>query len=122
MRGDLMPTYQSARTSDFTISSNIAQWNLNDLYLYSPQAKDTLTFVNHKIFFNPPDNTIPESAITTDIFNDETYQTWLYKTPTPIAFEASVSDSTIVLDTILNNLVYEGQAFILKAIKRVWLI
>ena len=90
-------TFSSAATSEFSISSDIGNWLANQWYLYPPQAKDTTSFINHKVFFNPPDPEMPESARTTNVFSNETFQTWLYKAPIPLVFEVERID-TILLE------------------------
>lgn len=46
-------------------------------YLYEPQARDTMEFINNKIFINPPSDDLPTAALVTDIFRKDTYTTWL---------------------------------------------
>ncbi|MFK7983625.1 MAG: hypothetical protein AB8G86_26850, partial [Saprospiraceae bacterium] len=99
VRGDFMPSYQSINTADFSINANVSTWNENELYLFPPQAKDTLAFVNHKIFFNPPDLALPKTTLVTDIFSNQSCQTWLLNTPLQLTFNAAGIDSTITLDS-----------------------
>ena len=87
--GNQLPAYQSANTTDFTIDANIDTWVNDELYLYPPQARDTFSLINHKLFFNPPDGDMPTSALNTDIFTNETYETWLFNAISPVIFGAS---------------------------------
>ncbi len=84
--GNQKPTYQSARQADITTSTDIANWQANERYLYPPQAPDQATFITHKLFFNPPDASMPSSALVTEIFSTTTHTTWLYTAPRPITF------------------------------------
>ncbi len=80
--GTLTPTYSSHSEADFIRSADVSTWVPGLLYLYEPQAKDYGDqIVNNKIFFNPPDPTMPATALVTDIYRNETYTTWLFTQP-----------------------------------------
>lgn len=76
--GTRSPIYKSKDESSFTRSSTPATWDPNGLYLYEPQAQDYLGLVNNKVFFNIPDSTMPAKAKVTDVFRENTHETWLY--------------------------------------------
>jgi hypothetical protein len=79
--GDQNPTYKSKIDHDsvYMRSNDPNSWLPDKLYLYEPQAEDFGPLVNNKIFFTLPDTTMPDSALVTDIFRNNTYNTWLYK-------------------------------------------
>lgn len=72
-----MPTYRSFQQQNYTRSDSPADWTVGDFYLYEPQAEDEGMFINNKIFFSPPNPDLPATAVTTDIFRNNTYSTWL---------------------------------------------
>ncbi|RMG77004.1 MAG: hypothetical protein D6714_20430, partial [Bacteroidetes bacterium] len=76
--GDLKPIYKSKNESEFRRDADPASWSPDSLYLYEPQAEDFGPLVNNKIFFNPPASDMPSTAMNTDIFRNNTHQTWLY--------------------------------------------
>ncbi|GEM_PF-1814933 len=78
----LQPTYASHSEANYIRSADVPSWLAGMLYLYEPQAKDYGDqIINNKIFFNPPDTTMPATAMVTDIYRNETYTTWLYSPP-----------------------------------------
>ena len=81
LTSDGQPSYSSQSFENIARTNNFDDWLPNTFYLYEPQAEDVGSFVNNKIFFNPPDPNMPSSALTTDIFRQNTYVTWLYTTP-----------------------------------------
>ncbi len=74
------PIYQSRAENTFIRSAADPSTWIDSIYLYEPQAKDIGNLVNNKIFFNPPDTTMPATATVTDVFRSETYTTWLNPT------------------------------------------
>ncbi len=78
VNGNQQPTYSSLADSSYTRSANPTEWESNQNYLYDPQAKDIGSLINNKIFFNPPDETMPTKAMVTDIFNQDSHTTWLF--------------------------------------------
>ncbi|RME55978.1 MAG: hypothetical protein D6790_15390, partial [Caldilineae bacterium] len=80
--GTLQPTYSSHPEADFIRSADPDTWLPGMLYLYEPQARDYGDqIVNNKVFFNPPDPTMPATALVTDIYRNDTHTTWLYNQP-----------------------------------------
>ena len=75
------PIYKSLKQIDYKRSSDITNLTGSPNFLYDPQAKDDDLFINNKVFFNMPDNSMPSEALMTDIFNKETYETWLITPP-----------------------------------------
>jgi len=76
------PCYCAAFDTSYIRSSDPSQWNnTSKLYYYEPQAKDIGNLINNKIFINIPDPAMPATALVTDIFRNEMYQTWLYHIP-----------------------------------------
>jgi large repetitive protein len=73
------PAYRSAFDSEVIIdlTGDISNWAPGSVYLYRPQSKDAGLLVNNKLFFNIPNPDLPGTAAVTDVFNDETYTTWL---------------------------------------------
>jgi len=98
---NLQPIYQSQPRAMVVQSEDPTSWTPGSYYLYEPQADDydNGLIVNNKIFFNPPDKGLPESALVTDVFSDHTYNTWLRINPLTYLseitnFELSASDSS----------------------------
>ncbi len=84
-KGDgVIPSYRSYDLADVVTSPSPEQWSPDSVYLYRPQARDSGYIVNHKIFFNSPDNTMPELAKVTDIFTNTTYIGWLNRAPSSV--------------------------------------
>jgi len=107
------PTYQSANQNDIEIQEDgdVTTWN-SDLNLYQPQAEDFEIFKNNKIFFNIPNADLPEEAMTTDIFRNNTHTTWLLIDPLFTEFEVSGVSVTGVNengDTCLTAAIETGQ-------------
>lgn len=75
---DGSPCYQSAEQSDYNRSGSTNEWTVGNKYLYEPQAEDEGSLINNKIFFNPPDPTMPATAMVTDMLTFNTHTTWLY--------------------------------------------
>ena len=91
--------YKSKAKTSYTRSATPATWNPDSLYLYEPQAQDLGNLVNNKIFFNLPDTTMPAVATVTDIYRQNTHQTWLNNSLQVLLlldfqFQAAVSDGT----------------------------
>lgn len=78
VESDFTPIYESKQEIDFTRSDDVSTWVNGEFYLFEPQAEDVGPLVNHKIFFNPPDENMPSVVNTTDIFRDNQHSTWLY--------------------------------------------
>jgi len=79
VRGDLTATNQSFDRADYERSADISTWEEGLNYLYHPQAEDFGLLSNNKIFFNPPDSNMPNTATVTDIVNgNNTHTTWLF--------------------------------------------
>lgn len=80
------PTYNSQQRSAVTRSDDPSSWVPGQVYLYEPQTSDSDdgVFVNNKIFFNPPDPSMPAMAETTDIFRSKTYTGWLFNEPSEL--------------------------------------
>ncbi len=72
----LEPVYQSRDKNSFIRNHLPATW-VDSVYLYEPQARDFGNLVNNKIFFNLPDTAMPSLAKVTDIFRNDSHQTWL---------------------------------------------
>ncbi len=79
-------TYRSMNRSDVIRSADPAGWQPGSHFQYEPQAADlpALGIRNHKLFFNPPDTLMPETAQVTDIFRNHTHETWLFTLPSPL--------------------------------------
>ena len=77
------PSYKSLDRNSVVRSDNPAAWVSDSMYYFEPQAQDSPdgTLINNKVFFNPPDPTMPATAIVTDIFRNNTYTTWLLVEP-----------------------------------------
>jgi gliding motility-associated-like protein len=71
------PTYKSVANTTFKRTANINDMVPGNQYYYEPQARDTLGFVNNKIFLSEPAKDLPKTAKTTDIFRKDTHTTWL---------------------------------------------
>ena len=106
--GDGQPTYQSTSQIDLRISGDIATWEATQKYLYPPQAKDTLNLINYKIFFNPPDPFMPSAALVTEIFGQNTHNTWLYREPEPVIFDAFDISRKFLVDCAEDNYVLDS--------------
>ncbi|MEY3051287.1 MAG: hypothetical protein RLY31_1072 [Bacteroidota bacterium] len=78
------PIYQSKPRDAFVRSDDVATWQPGGTYLYEPQAADEGPLINNKIFFNIPDPDMPLLAPVTDIYRNNTHQTWLYRTIEPL--------------------------------------
>ncbi len=76
------PLYKSLKQIDYIKSPDPNTWQTGKNYLYAPQARDKESFINNKIFFNLPDPDMPASAMVTDVFQNDTYISWLFKQPT----------------------------------------
>ena len=83
--GEMEPTYTSHHRNDVTRSDDPSSWVPGQIYYYEPQAEDYApgNLINNKIFFNEPDTLMPATALTTDIFRNNTHTTWLFKMPAP---------------------------------------
>ena len=73
--GNGTPIYKSKPESEFTRTILPAG---PGNYLYEPQAEDLGNIKNNKIFFNEPDTLMPNTALVTDIFRNNTHETWLF--------------------------------------------
>ncbi len=78
------PIYRSKPRNAFVRSDDIASWQPNGTYLYEPQAADAGPLINNKIFFNPPDPDMPALAPVTDIYRQNSHETWLFRTIEPL--------------------------------------
>lgn len=80
------PTYKSLKRDDVTRSADPLSWVLGDGSYYEPQAEDYLpaNLINNKIFFNEPDQTMPATAKVTDVFRNNTHETWLFTLPSSV--------------------------------------
>ncbi len=79
--GDGNPIYKSWHEPDYTRTAvDPSTWDTTQVYLWEPQARDTGTLINNKVFFNMPDTLdFPSFATVTDVFkNTGTHDTWLY--------------------------------------------
>jgi len=85
----LKPAYASKATTDYTVSSDLNTWTAGNNYLYDPQGQDEESISNLKIFFNTPDATMPSSALTSNPFTSESYDTWLTETPGSDPFDVT---------------------------------
>ncbi len=83
--GNMDPTYASHHRDNVTRSADPSTWVPGEIYYYEPQAEDYEpgNMINNKIFFNKPDTLMPATALTTDIFRNNTHTTWLFKLPSP---------------------------------------
>jgi len=71
------PLYKSLANANYKRTANLSEMVAGGNYLYEPQARDTMEFINNKIFINPPSDDLPTTALVTDIFRNDTYSTWL---------------------------------------------
>ena len=71
------PIYASKSTSDYTVSNDPSSWNSGDYFIYDPQSNDFGSLITYKIFFNSPDPTMPSEGMTTNVYTNSTYTTWL---------------------------------------------
>lgn len=76
------PSYKSLNRDDVTRSANPLSWVLVSIIITS-HSEDYLSanIVNNKIFFNEPDQTMPATALVTDVFRNNTHTTWLFTMP-----------------------------------------
>ncbi|MBK9014118.1 MAG: gliding motility-associated C-terminal domain-containing protein [Saprospiraceae bacterium] len=86
VNGSGEPTYNSHQRADVSRSDNPLAWVLGQNYYYEPQAADYApnNLINNKIFLNEPDQTMPETAMVTDIFRSNTHTTWLFHMPSSV--------------------------------------
>ncbi len=77
--GKRRPIYKSLSEDDFNRSSTPSTWHPDSIYLYEPQARDNGSLINNKIFFNPPDPSMPANAPVFDLKSMGTFTTWLYR-------------------------------------------
>ena len=84
LMNDLQPVYNSQERQMIVRSDQPSTWTPGNYYLYEPQAEDYNggQIINNKIFFNPPDPNMPGTAMTTDVFRNNSHTTWLYAEPT----------------------------------------
>ncbi len=114
LRDDLQPVYTSQPRNMIVQSDDPTTWMPGSYYLYEPQAEDYDggVIVNNKIFFNPPDKNLPPAALTTDIFGENTHNTWLRINPLTNTveitnFQLLATDTSGVLCT--NGFIQAGQ-------------
>jgi hypothetical protein len=64
------PVYKSLLETAFTRSADPSTWVDGNIYYYEPQAADNsdIGLINNKIFLNPPDPTLPATAMVVDIY------------------------------------------------------
>ncbi len=72
---DNKPTYQSNTQDAVTRTLDVGVGG--EFFIYEPQAQDEGLMINNKLFFNIPNEDLPEEAMTTDIFRGNTHMTWL---------------------------------------------
>jgi gliding motility-associated-like protein len=84
INGQKQPIYKSLPNSNYTRTAKVSDIQGNGNFYYEPQARDTLSFVNNKVFINPPSPDLPARANVTDIFRNDPHNTWLL-TPEPTA-------------------------------------
>nr|MCU0349069.1 hypothetical protein [Saprospiraceae bacterium] len=86
-----VPTYASHTRDGVVRSADPLAWVLGEKYYYEPQAADypSKNLINNKIFFSRPDKSMPTSALTTDIFRNNTHTTWLLNVPSSLEPELS---------------------------------
>lgn len=75
------PQYRSTGQDDYIRNDDPSSWTPGNIYLYEPQAEDAAGIINNKIFFNSPDEGMPEMALTTDVWRMNTHTTWLFNDP-----------------------------------------
>lgn len=110
---DKQPSYASQERAGVVRSDDPSTWTTGSMYYYEPQAQDSPdgVLINNKVFFNPPDPTMPATATVTDIFRNNTHVTWLFVSP--LEPEVTVEDFTITSfngsnSACLNNTVELG--------------
>jgi gliding motility-associated-like protein len=83
--GEMEPAYNSHHRDSVIRSDDPGSWVPGKVYYYEPQAEDypAGNLINNKIFFNEPDTLMPATALTTDIFGNNTHTTWLFTMPSP---------------------------------------
>ncbi len=83
VKHDFLPVYSSQPRSMIVKSDDPATWTSGSYYLYEPQAEDygNGLIINNKIFFNYPNDDMPSTAKNTDVFRENTHETWLKINP-----------------------------------------
>ncbi len=71
------PTYLSKSTTSYTVSNDPSSWTSGNFYIYDPQSDDNGSLITYKIFFNTPDPLLPTQAMTSNVYTNSTYTTWL---------------------------------------------
>ncbi len=99
INGQKQPIYKSLPNAAYTRTAKVNDMVGNGYYYYEPQARDTLIFVNNKVFINPPSADLPNKANVSDIFRNDPHQTWLLN-PVP---NATASLSKFELNSVNTN-------------------
>jgi gliding motility-associated-like protein len=83
------PTYISKATSSYTVSNDPSMWTSGNYYIYDPQSNDEGSLITYKIFFNTPDLNMPAEAMTSNVYTNSTYTTWLNNglSPDPLSVQ-----------------------------------
>ena len=86
VNGSAEPTYNSHFRMNVSRSANPLDWVTGQNYYYEPQAEDYApgNLINNKIFINEPDKAMPQTALVTDIFRNNTHTTWLFNLPSTV--------------------------------------
>ncbi len=77
VNGERNPIYKSKPEAEFIRSADTTGWVSTQNYLLDPQAQDIGALINNKIFFNEPNLDLPATATVTEVFQNDTYTTWL---------------------------------------------
>ncbi len=77
INGQGQPVYKSLANASYKRTSKVTDIVGNGNFYYEPQARDTLLFVNNKVFLNPPATDLPKKAKVSDIFRKDSHVTWL---------------------------------------------
>ena len=102
-KSNIEPVYSSQPRNMVTKSIDPTTWTPGIYYLYEPQANDYNNglIVNNKIFFNEPDKTLPERALTSDVFRKTNHETWLLNVPQ--SYTAVIDNFEIIANDDDNN-------------------
>ncbi len=101
VKNDLTRVYASENRDAVIRSDDNAGWTPGNIYYYEPQAEDLNggELINNKVFFNVPDPNMPGLATVTDVYRNNTHQTWLFNEPS----ELNVTLSGFELITLSNT-------------------
>jgi hypothetical protein len=78
---NMKSAYKSMSQDTYSRNGDPTTWLPNKYYFYDPQAQDYNNVVNNKIFFTPPNPDMPSKATVTDVFRNNTHETWLFNNP-----------------------------------------